>query len=87
MAATSPQDRSLISRIGAAQSWANTKDRAQRTAPGRQKFDQRFEKQVDPDGVLTPDERRRRADHARKAYFLSLALKSAKARRARAGAA
>ena len=39
------------------------------------------EKQVDPDGVLDPAERKRRAEHARKAYMTGLALKSAQARR------
>ncbi len=42
---------------------------------------ERFERQVDPDGVLTPAERARRAGHARKAYFARLALRSAQARR------
>ena len=31
--------------------------------------------QVDPDGALTPAQRAKRADHARKAYFQRLALK------------
>ncbi|GAA5517761.1 hypothetical protein Lsed01_00171 [Demequina sediminis] len=43
----------------------------------------KFEDQVDPDRSLSPDERARRAEHARKAYFARLALKSAKARAAR----
>jgi hypothetical protein len=42
----------------------------------------RFEREVDPDGELPIEERQRRAEHARKAYFLRLALASAKARRA-----
>jgi hypothetical protein len=37
--------------------------------------------QVDPDGVLSPAERARRAGHARKAYFTRLALRSAQAQR------
>ena len=44
----------------------------------------KFEQQVDPDGVLPPAERAQRAEHARKAYFKRLALKSAQARRRRA---
>ncbi len=44
----------------------------------------RFEAEVDPDGVLDPQERAIRAAHARKAYFARLALKSAQARRRRA---
>jgi 8-oxo-dGTP diphosphatase len=46
-------------------------------------FTDRFERQVDPDGVLEPTERARRAQSARKAFFMRLALKSAQARRAR----
>jgi hypothetical protein len=45
---------------------------------------ERFEREVDPGGTLAPEDRARRAESARKAYFLRLALKSAKARRARA---
>lgn len=41
----------------------------------------KFEHQVDPDGVLPPADRTRRAEHARKAYFARLALKSAQSRR------
>ncbi|WP_245612650.1 hypothetical protein [Actinotalea ferrariae] len=41
----------------------------------------KFERQVDPEGTLAPDERARRAEHARKAHFARLALKSARARR------
>lgn len=39
-----------------------------------------FERQVDPDGILPDDERRRRAEHAKKAHFGRLALASARAR-------
>lgn len=41
----------------------------------------KFEREVDPDGVLSPEERARRAEHLRKAHFQRLALKSARARR------
>lgn len=77
------EDRSLAARIAANESWANTSDRAARTAPARAALMQRFEREVDPDGLLSPAERARRAEHKRKAYFQRLALKSAKARRAR----
>jgi hypothetical protein len=43
----------------------------------------RFERQVDPDFQLPDGERRRRADSARKAHFVKLALKSAEVRRRR----
>lgn len=57
------------------------------TAPGRAAFLDRFEKQVDPDGVLTPEERSRRAEYAKRAYFTALSAKSARVRRARKAAA
>lgn len=78
-----PSDRALAASIAAHSMWAQTGDRTARTAPGRSKFDARFEAQVDPDGVLDPAERARRAASARSAYFKALALKSAKSRRAR----
>jgi hypothetical protein len=40
----------------------------------------RFEREVDPDGVLPPAERARRVESARKAHMQRLALLSAKAR-------
>jgi hypothetical protein len=53
------------------------------TAPARAKFMAKFEELADPEGVLSPEERARRALHLRRAYFARLALASAKARRAR----
>lgn len=75
--------RTLAAQIAAHESWAHTSDRSARTAPARAALMARFEAEVDPAGTLPPDERARRAEHARKAYFLRLSLKSAKARRAR----
>ena len=76
-------DRSLIGQIAVRESWARTPDRAARTANARRALLDRFEREVDPDGELTPAERAIRAAHARKAYFARLALKSAQARRSR----
>jgi hypothetical protein len=45
----------------------------------------RFERQVDPEGVLDPAERQRRAQHAEKAHMLRLAYLSVKARKASRG--
>lgn len=77
----SPAERSLRARLAAHTSWANTENPTQRTAAGRRAFLEKFEREVDPDGILTPAERSRRAESARKAYFAGLALKSATARR------
>ena len=76
-------ERVLVAKLAAHTSWANTPDRAARTAPARAALDARFERQVDPDRVLTPAERGRRAASARQAYYAGLALRSAQARRAR----
>lgn len=76
-------DRVLQARIAAHTSWAKTPDRAARTANARAALATKFEQQVDPEGVLAPEERARRAEHARKAHFARLALKSAQARRRR----
>jgi hypothetical protein len=59
------------------------RDPRETTQAARDSFMARFERQVDPDNLLPPAERQRRAEAAKKAYFLKLALKSARARRAR----
>lgn len=51
--------------------------------PGRDAAFARFEREVDPEGKLDPAERRRRAEHARQAHMTRLALRSARARRAK----
>jgi hypothetical protein len=50
---------------------------ARDASPGSDAY---WERQVDPDGALDPHERARRAEHAKKSYFIGLALKSARAR-------
>lgn len=59
-------------------------DSAAITAPARRAFLDKFEKQVDPDGTLDPQERAKRADAAKRLYMARLAIKSAEARRRRA---
>lgn len=55
-------------------------------AGARRGFEAKFEKLVDPDGILEPRERRRRAELAKTAHMLRLALRSAEARRAKKAA-
>ena len=83
----SPAERRLRASLASHASWAKTDDRSARTAAARRKFDERFEREVDPEGVLSPAERTRRAANARKAYYARLALKSAQARRRRGSGA
>lgn len=81
MSDLSPAERSLRARIAAQLSWASTEDWSARTAPAREAFLERFEREIDPTGTMEPSIRSRRAAAARKAYFARLALKSAQARR------
>ena len=56
---------------------------ARAASPGSTDY---FLRQVDPDGVLDPAERQRRAEYAKKAHFTRLAMKSAAARSSKARA-
>ena len=66
-------ERRLAASIAAHESWANTEDRAARTAPARRALDEKFLEQAGGDP--------KRAEHLRRAYFQRLALKSAQSRR------
>ncbi len=79
--APEPQ-RTLLARLGAHAMHAQH-DSKEVSQPARDAFMAGFEDKVDPDRVLPEAERKRRAAHARKAYFTKLALASAKARAAR----
>lgn len=65
-------------------SWAATADPAARTAAARRAALDRFYDLVDPDRTLSPSERERRAESAKRAHFIALARKSAEARRRKA---
>jgi hypothetical protein len=84
VAASTPAERTLQARLAAhalhAQGGTNT-------GPARQAFRDRFDREVDPEGILPPAERQRRAEHARKAFYTRMALKSAQARRLKKAAA
>lgn len=83
MSDLTPSERSMRARL-AAHSLHSQRDSTELTAKARSAFLSGFERQVDPSGVLTPQERHRRAESARKAHFTRLALRSAQARRKRA---
>lgn len=76
----SPEDRVLHARL-AAHVLHSRYDSKELTAPARRAFLERFEREVDPKGILPEAERLRRAGHAKKAYFTKLALASSRARR------
>ena len=66
-------ERRLQAQIRAHASWGRTTDRAARTAPARAALAQKFLDEAEGDPV--------RAESLRRAYYASLALKSAQARR------
>ena len=72
-----PSERALRAKLAAHMSWANTEDRAARTANGRKAANDKFLAEAGGDPV--------RAEHLRKAHYTRLALKSAAARRRRRG--
>lgn len=84
-----PAQRSLRGRLAVNSRWARTSpdDRAAATqaatAASPVSLD-RWERDVDPDGRLEPADRRARAVNARRAYMQGLALRSSRARAARA---
>lgn len=77
-------DRANAGRIGAYVTHSRH-DVRETTKAGRQAFLQRFIDEVDPDRTLPEAERTRRAESAKKAYFMRLAMKSAQARRSKSG--
>ncbi|HSX68772.1 hypothetical protein [Nocardioides sp.] len=83
MTGLSPEERKQLARLGAHTKWAMTEDRTAATQPARDGLLRKFEDQVDPDRVLSPEERAKRAENAKKAHYQRMALASAKARRAR----
>lgn len=86
MAARDPVQRKINARIAILTRWSREDGRAA-AAQAQAGLMRRFEREVDPDGELTPEERHRRAESARRAHMLRLSAKSAKVRRERKAAA
>jgi hypothetical protein len=78
-----PAERANHSRTASHVRWAREEDRTKATAPARAGLQAKFERQVDPNGVLDPVERAKRAESLRKAYYADLTRRSIKARRER----
>lgn len=84
MPSPDPEERSRIARQAALSRWSKedptaTAIRAQRGLLAK------FEREVDPDGTLTPAERTIRAERARRAHMIKLARVSRTRRAARRG--
>ncbi|MBN9743609.1 hypothetical protein DMP23_21440 [Amycolatopsis sp. A1MSW2902] len=70
----------MRARAAAHVSWSRTTDRAARTAPARKAALDRFERMVDPEGVMDDATRQKQALAAKRAYFQRLAYRSSRAR-------
>jgi hypothetical protein len=81
------RQRRLAGRKGALRSWANTVDRAQRTAPARARgpaeLDWHLRRLPAKFECATDSQRMQAAEAARRAYYVGLAMRSASERRRR----
>jgi hypothetical protein len=73
-------ERATWGRIGGLTAWS-LNDAETMVGPAHRGFRRRFENLVDPERVLPEAERIARADRARRAHMLTLAAKSAAARK------
>lgn len=81
-----PEQRSQRSRIGAHARWSKEHDRKANAERAQAGLFAKFEREVDPDNILSPQERRLRAKSAHRAHMARLAYNSSKARVARRAA-
>lgn len=80
-----PTQRMLRAQVAAYARWART-PQAERTANGKRGHAAllaRFEQELDPDGVLPPDERARQVDRLYRAHMARVRLARSKAGTAR----
>lgn len=81
-----PAQRVLRARTAVHTSWAHTPGpaaRRARTANGTAAFLARFEREADPDGVMSPEDRARAAESLKQAYMARLSLKASQAKAAK----
>jgi len=77
-----PEQRKLRAQLAANTRWSRERNRGEATRVARDKFNQRFDDEVDPNRELDPQLRSKLAENARTAYFKRLALRSSRARQA-----
>lgn len=82
MSRLTPAQRSLSARAAAHARWSQTSDaeRAKFAADAGARLMSRWEKQVDPDGLLEPAERARRAKNAERAHMARMGKASSQRR-------
>lgn len=82
MASKDPVIASLVATIAVLTDLARCPDLVARTEPARKALAEKWEREADPEGVLDPDERAKRADFLKRAHYKRMALRSATVRRA-----
>lgn len=73
LARWTPEERRTFATLGAYTRLAST-DTREMTVKARQAFTDSWLRKADPDGVLPPDERARRAEALRKAHYARMSL-------------
>jgi hypothetical protein len=81
MPARTAEERSLVAQIAAADRWGRTTDRTAATAPARAGLRAKFAREVDPQGILPPDDVERLVDSRVRAHMLRMSLAAKQARR------
>ncbi|ASU81386.1 hypothetical protein CDO52_00300 [Nocardiopsis gilva YIM 90087] len=81
MAHPDPKRRKEIARRAAHISWARTPIRAERLAAANTAREASYERDVDPDGVMSEEDRRKAARNDRTAFYLELSRLGVEARR------
>jgi hypothetical protein len=76
----------MRAKLAAHTRWSR-EDPTENAIRGQRGLQAKFERDVDPEGVLPPAERARRAESLRQAHMARLALASSRARKARRGGA
>jgi hypothetical protein len=74
-------------RAAAHGSWVKTPDRSARTAPARAAMQAKREREVDPDGLMTPQDRAKAAENLRMKQLLVASQKAVDRRQAKRAAA
>lgn len=78
-----PEERTRRARIAANTRWGKTADRTGATEAARRGLRAKFEREADPDGVMSPPDRERAANNLQRAHYLRMAAARAAAAKKR----
>lgn len=78
-----PEERTRRARIAAHTRWGKTPDRTAATEAARRGLLAKFEREADPDGVMSPADRAAAAENLRRAHYLRMAAARAAAAKKR----